>query len=217
MCGRYSITLPVEAVRRYFQVPQLPNLEPRYNVAPTQDAPIVRLDREGNRELAMLRWGLIPWWAKDAKLGNKLINARAESVAGNSSFRDAFQRRRCLVAADGFYEWRKVGKERRPYRIARTDGELLAMAGLWDRWKAPGGERVESFTIVTTDANDLVLPLHDRMPVIIGPADFDAWLAEPRTELLRPYPGELLTAYPVSQRVNSPKNDDPECLTRIPE
>lgn len=212
MCGRYSITLPVEAVRRYFQVPQLPNLPPRYNLAPTQEAPVVRLDREGKRELVMLRWGLVPWWAKDLKIGTKLINARAESIASTRSFRDAFARRRCLVAADGFYEWKKYGRERLPYRITPKEGGLFAMAGLWDRCTSPAGERIESFTIITTDANEVVRPLHDRMPVILDAADFDAWLAAPRADLLRPCPAERLAAHPVSPRVNNPRNDDPDCL-----
>jgi len=219
MCGRYSITTPVEALVRLFRFGgPPPNLPPRYNVAPTQQVPIVRrAPADGERELAQVRWGLIPFWAKDAKIGYSLINARAEGVDTKPSFRAAFKSRRCLIPADGFYEWQKKGGGKQPWRITLKDGEPFAFAGLWERWdKAPDGVPVESCTIVTTSANQLVRPLHDRMPVILAPDDYAAWLGEDEvrevTELLRPYPSEAIRAYPVRTVVNSPKNDGPECI-----
>ena len=164
MCGRYSITTPVEALSRLFRFTgPLPNLRPRYNVAPTQQVPIVRRARDNSaRELAQMRWGLIPFWAKDMSIGYKLINARAEGIDAKPSFREAFKRgRRCLIAADGFYEWEKKGTPKQPWRITLEDGEPFAFAGLWEHWeKAPGGVPVESCTIITTAANALVAKLH---------------------------------------------------------
>jgi putative SOS response-associated peptidase YedK len=216
MCGRYSLTTPVEALRRLFRFEQLPNLAPRYNIAPTQQAPVVRSSGSG-REIVMLRWGLVPSWAKEIA-GAPLINARGESVAEKPSFRNAFAKRRCLVPADGFYEWPvRADGVKQPWRIGRRDGEPFAMAGLWESWRAPGGEDVESFTIVTTAANGDIAPLHDRMPVILATNDHDLWLnaAAPRAEilaLLRPYPANELRAYAVSTRVNKVANDDAACI-----
>src|SRR5437867_2679230 len=204
MCGRYSIVSNFEAVRRLFGVnPNIPNWwAPRSNVAPTEDAPVVRL-RNGERELVQLRWGLIPYWSKDAKIAYSTINAAGETVATKPAFRDAFTRRRCLVATDGFYEWLKLedgGKQ--PYRIVMKDREPFGLAGLWERWK-PGGdaEPLETFTIITTAPNAVCAPIHNRMPVVIAPSDFDAWLtAAPGSEgLLLPFPPELMEAYPVSK------------------
>ena len=220
MCGRYSITTPLEAMLRLFRLSgPLPNIQARYNVAPTQDAPVVRFSADAEeRELAMLRWGLIPSWAKEARIGYKMINARAETVAQKPAFRNAFRHRRCLVPADGFYEWRKLGNDKQPYRITLADGGPFAFAGLWERWQGPDGEAVDSFTIITTEANPLLRPIHDRMPVIIDPAARDMWLnigsevAEAAQQLLRPYPAAAMMAYPVSRRVNKPSNDDEECI-----
>ncbi len=220
MCGRYSITTPAEAMQRVFRFARpLPNLPPRYNVAPTQQVPIVRWVRaNGARDLAQVHWGLIPFWAKDEKIGYKLINARAEGIDAKPSFREAFKHgRRCLIPADGFYEWAKDTKPKQPWRITLEDGGPFAFAGLWERWdKGPDGVPVESCTIITTSANHLVCPLHDRMPVILAPDDYPAWLGEDAVrdvlELLRPYPSEAMRAYPVSTVVNSPKNDGPECV-----
>ena len=220
MCGRYSITTPVEAMQRVFRFAGLlPNLPPRYNVAPTQQVPIVRrAGNDGERELVQVRWGLIPFWAKDASIGYKLINARAEGIAEKPSFREALKRgRRCLIAADGFYEWQKTGGAKQPWRITLKDGEPFAFAGLWERWeKAPDGVPVESCTIITTSANQLVRPLHDRMPVILAPDDYPAWLGEDAVrevaELLRPYPSEAMHAYRISTAVNNVKNEGPECV-----
>ena len=216
MCGRYCLTTAPEAIRRLCKVTSpLPNLPARYNIAPTQDVTVVRPAKEGQgRELALLRWGLVPRWADSPKIGYRMINARAETVATKPAFRAAFRARRCLIPADGFYEWRKEGTQKQPYRIGRQDGEVFALAGLWEHWQGPDGEVIDSCTIIVTAANDLLRPIHDRMPVILDPADFDVWLeggpeaANAAAALLRPYPSGALAAYPVSTRVNSPKNDD---------
>ncbi len=214
MCGRYSLTTPVDALVNLFLVEQRPNLRPRYNIAPTDDVPIVRLDREGRRELRLVRWGLVPFWAKDLKIGARMINARAETVATQGAFKEAFQRRRCLVLADGFYEWlKKPDGKRQPYHYTVADGGAFAFAGLWERWRGPDDAVVRSCTIITTDSNSLVAEVHDRMPVILDPADYATWLAEPSVELLRPFPAERMRALAVSDRVNSVKNDDVLCLS----
>lgn len=224
MCGRYSLTTTVEEMRRLLGIiGPLPNLPPRYNIAPTQSVPVVRLDGSGARSLAQLRWGLVPSWAKDLEIGAKLINARGETIADKPSFRDAFKKRRCLVPADGFYEWQQRPGGKLPYRIGLEGGApeampLFAFAGLWERWdKATDGKPVESCTIVTTDANALLRPIHERMPVILAPEDYARWLAPETTRaeaeaLLRTYPADAMIAYPVSTRVNSVRNDDPGCI-----
>ncbi len=221
MCGRYSITTPAETLSRLFRFAgPLPNLRPRYNVAPTQQVPVVRRARgDGERELAQVRWGLIPFWAKDEKIGYRLINARAEGIAEKPSFRSALKMRRCLVPADGFYEWQATPGRKVPWRITLEDGGPFAFAGLWERWeKAPDGVPVESCTIITTAANALVAKLHDRMPIILAPETYSAWLGEDSAAapellaLLTPFPPDAMRAYPVSTVVNSPKNDTPECV-----
>ena len=227
MCGRYSLTTPEEAVRRLFAYEGPPrNLAPRYNIAPTQEAPVVRAGRDGGRELALLRWGLIPAWARDPAIGSRLINARIESAARKPSFRDALRRRRCLVVADGFYEWGGEGPNRRPYRVRRRDGLPFAFAGLWERWQGPVEGKpavLETFTILTTRANALVAPIHDRMPVIVDPAAYEAWLDAETTPpaavlpLLVSVPAEPFEIYPVSARVNNPRNDDAGCIAPVEE
>lgn len=223
MCGRYTITTPLEAIQRLFRVPERPNLGPRYNVAPTQDVPIVRRPPDGApdaRQLAAARWGLIPFWAKEAAIGNRLINARADGVADKPAFRDSFAKRRCLVVADGFYEWQKTDGRRQPWRIVLASREPFGFAGLWAAWTNPDGERVESCTIVTTDANALVAPIHDRMPVILDPADFDAWLdgeRETALGLLRPFDPAAMAAWPVDPRVGNVRNDDPGLIEPLPQ
>ena len=220
MCGRYLLTSPVDLLRQLFRFMERPNLGPRYNIAPTQEVPIVRLTREGDRpELIMARWGLVPYWADDLKIGNRLINARAETVERTPAFREAYQRRRCLVPADGFYEWRKEGRQRQPLLIRRRDQEPFALAGLWERWKQPDGQILRSCTIATCPANALVAEVHDRMPVILAENDHARWLDPAQGDgraLLRPCPAEWLEALPVSPRVNSPAHDDPECLAPPP-
>jgi putative SOS response-associated peptidase YedK len=216
MCGRYSITTAPEAIRRLFKaVGALPNFPPRYNAAPTQDLPVVRLGRDGSRELTLLRWGLIPSWADDPGSGYKMINARAATVAERPAFRTAFRRRRCLVPADGFYEWKPVDGGKQPYRITMEDGAPFAMAGLWEWWRK-GEQRIESFTIIVTAANELCRQIHDRMPVILHPDAWDAWLTAADTKaptaLLQPFPASQMTMYAVSRRVGDVKNDDPELI-----
>jgi putative SOS response-associated peptidase YedK len=222
MCGRYTLRTNLHDVAEAFDVPVQLELPLRYNIAPTQDVAAVRFDAEqGQRELGLLSWGLIPSWAKDKKIASKLINARGETVAEKPSFRSAFTKRRCLIVADGFYEWQKLaGGKKQPYYIHFKDDAPFAFAGLWESWNGEG-EAVESCTIITTSANDVMQPLHDRMPVILSAADYDSWL-DPTfkdkaalKELLKPCPADWLETYPVSTRVNNPKHDEPACLERI--
>jgi len=217
MCGRYSITTPVEAMRALFRfVGPPPNLAPRYNAAPTQALPVVRRDgADDERSLAMLHWGLIPSWARDEKIASRLINARAETLADKPSFRSAFAKRRCLVPADGFYEWRNEKGRKQPYRIRRPDGSVFAFAGLWESWSGKP-DPVETFTIVTTEAAPSIAAIHPRMPVILPEAAYRIWL-DPTADrhrlqdLLRPYDGPL-ESYAVGSRVNTPATDDPSCF-----
>ncbi|WP_236024816.1 SOS response-associated peptidase [Arenibaculum pallidiluteum] len=230
MCGRYTLTKPVDELARVFGFPERPNLPPRYNVAPTQPVPVVRLsageDGAPGRHLALLRWGLVPHWAEDVSIGNRMINARGESLLEKASFREAARRRRCLVLADGFYEWKQEGGRKQPYRIVMRDRGPFALAGLWERWRGPKGapldQPLETVTIVTTAANALLRPLHDRMPVILGPEDRDAWLdparaAEDALALVRPCPDDWLELYPVDPRVNSVRNEDEGCIRPLAE
>jgi putative SOS response-associated peptidase YedK len=218
MCGRYLMTSPVDALRQLFRFEQRPNLMPRYNVAPTDEMPIGRRSKDGGRELATMRWGLIPYWAKDKSIGYRTINARADSLELKPAFRDAYRKRRCLVLADGFYEWRREGKAKQPFLIRLKTGQPFAFAGLWEFWVSPAQEEVRSFTIITTDPNELVAPLHNRMPAILDPEVYDLWL-DPRLPLragtLAPCPAEWLEAVPVSTRVNNVKHDDPECIVPV--
>lgn len=220
MCGRYSLTTAPEAMRRLFRVKSpLPNIPARYNVAPRQDMPVVRLTNGSQRELALLRWGLIPFWAKDEKIGYRTINARAETVDVKPAFRAAFRARRCLVPADGFYEWRKENGKKRPFSIVSKGAELMAFAGLWEHWRSPKTQEViDTFTIIVTEANELLRRIHDRMSMILHPVEYDAWLGgSPSTAqaLLRPFPSDELNAYSVSTRVNNPANDDAACIDPI--
>ena len=228
MCGRYALAVPPELAEIFRELLGLHGaleLEARYNIAPTQDAPIVRArgDRH-NRDLDLARWGLVPHWSKDTKIGARTINARSETAATKPAFRDPFRLRRCLVPASGFYEWKSVPgqRQKQPYYIHATGGGLLAFAGLWDRWRGPGGEHVVSFTILTTEPNELVRPLHDRMPVILPAEHFERWLdpelrdVEALEPLLVPASGEVLELRPVSPRVNKPEHDDPACIAAVP-
>jgi len=217
MCGRFTLTATPEALNLLF--PSLFDhlaIEPHYNVAPSQNVLAVRLNPEsGNPEAVRLRWGLVPSWADDLKIGYKLINARVETASTKPAFRSAFKHRHCLVLADGFYEWRKK-TDKQPFHIRLKAGRPFAFAGLWERWKQDD-KAVESCTILTTDANAAVQPLHDRMPVILDPARYQDWLAAGdgagALDYLLPYPAEEITAVAVSQHVNSPRNNGPECLT----
>ncbi|MFM9994227.1 MAG: SOS response-associated peptidase [Phycisphaerales bacterium] len=220
MCGRYTCLFTWKQLQRLMRLTGLPEDEllPRFNVAPTQFAPAVRQSAGGARTGALLRWGLVPSWADDPSIGSRLINARGETVAEKPSFRSAFRARRCLIPVSGFYEWKAVEdqKAKRPFWIGRADREPFALAGLWERW-TKGAEPVESFTIITTTPNALMAKLHDRMPVIVDPGDYDRWLdpgADPSSlsALIRPNEPEEFEAYPIGTRVNSPKNDDPSLL-----
>jgi putative SOS response-associated peptidase YedK len=222
MCGRFALYSDPPTLARQFGAEAPADLRPRYNVAPTQTIPIVRQVEEG-RQFALARWGLIPRWAKEMDTGYSTINARAETVATKPAFRSAFRYRRCLVPADGFYEWQAVpgSRVKQPYFIGLRDQEPMALAGLWERWQSPQEDELESCSIIVTDANDLMRPIHDRMPVILDPADWNAWLnpdagdLDVLQDLLRPFPAEAMAARPVSTRVNSPRNDVPECLETL--
>lgn len=219
MCGRFGLSTPAKVLRDYFDLAEEPSLFPRFNIAPTQPVAVVTQPAgEAHRVLTTMRWGLIPSWAKDQSIGSRMINARAESVAEKPAYRSPLKRRRCLVPADGFYEWQKHGTRKQPVFFRMRDGAPFAFAGLWDRWKSPDGEAVDSFTILTTSANEIVKPAHDRMPVILAPDNFNAWLDPALHDehavvpLLVPFSPDLMTAYPVSTLVNSPANDDPKCI-----
>lgn len=222
MCGRFTLFAPGNVLARMFGIEDAPVLAPRYNIAPSQPVVSVRVAPDGGgREFAPLRFGLIPSWSKDPSIGDRLINARAETVSVKPSFRSAFRRRRCLVPADGFYEWRRTPGRKQPHYIAFRDGRPFAIASLWERWEGPDGSAVETCALITTAANDVVSPIHDRMPVILDPKDFDLWLDpeakanESLTSLLRPFPAEDMTAFPVGFRVNDPKVDSPACIVPL--
>lgn len=221
MCGRFTLNASPQDVARLFELPKVPPVAPRFNIAPTQQVIAVRLEGSGSRrELAELHWGLIPFWAESTKGAARMINARSETAATRPAFRAAFRKRRCLLPASGFYEWRRRDGRKEPYYICRRDRAPFALAGLWERWHKGDAPAVESCTVLTTEANALVRPLHDRMPVIIAPEDFGRWLdpeaeAESLGALLRPCPEEALTTYPVSRLVNSPKNDDPQLIEPV--
>lgn len=220
MCGRYLLYTSTDTLARAFGLDPAdrPNLEPRYNVAPTQDVPIVRAEA-GRRRLDRARWGLVPSWAKDAGIGAKLINARSETVAEKPAFRRAFAARRCLVPADGFYEWTTEGKAKQPWLIAPLTEGPIAFAGLFEDWRAPAGETIRSCTILTTDANADIAHLHHRMPVILPPDAYDRWLTAPAAAahgLLMPAPAGSLTARRVDPRVNAVRNDDAGLIAPAP-
>ncbi|UCD46874.1 MAG: SOS response-associated peptidase [Deltaproteobacteria bacterium] len=219
MCGRFTLFDTAASLAEAFEVAEVPSLSPRYNIAPSQAVAAVRIPPSGGaREVVLLRWGLIPSWAKDPSLGDRMINARAETAAGKPAFRSAIRRRRCLVPASGFYEWKRTNGRKQPYYIRRPDGKPFAFAGLWESWEGPGQAAVESCTILTTSANELLLPIHDRMPVIVSPADYDLWLSpevrdpEELARLFRPCPPEEVTAFPVGTAVNNPKTDSPQLI-----
>ena len=221
MCGRYTITIDADSAREDLGIVQMPaDFTPRFNVAPTQ--PIAVVADANTRAAEWMRWGLIPSWAKDPSIGSKLINARAETVNEKPSFRAAFAKRRCLILADGFYEWQKgAGAKGRsqPYYFRREDGKPFAFAGLWEFWKSPEGEPIRSATIITTAANDLVRPVHERMPVMLSGDDLWAWL-EGASEsdllaLLKPYPPEQMMRFPVSPMVNRPEYDRPDLIAQV--
>lgn len=221
MCGRYTLSTPGERLAEVFDVPERLELEPRFNIAPTQTAPvIVAAEEKAKRTLRELRWGLIPFWAEEPSIGNRMINARAETVDEKPAYRDSFAARRCLVPADGFYEWRRSGRHKQPHFFSRGDGEPFAIAGIWARWSR-GAEPIESYALITTEANATVAPIHDRMPVVLGEADWSLWLDHGTVDvallkkMLRPAAADLLTEYPVSTYVNSPANDSSRCVEAL--
>ena len=229
MCGRFTLIAWDEVERRFLPVgsgmeiirERFADTGPqRYNIAPTQDVITITGDGEVNAAQFM-RWGLVPSWAKDISIGNRMINARAETLAERPSFRVAFRRRRCLVVADSFYEWKRDGRKRTPMRISLESGELFGFAGLWESWKSPEGRRIQSCTIVTTEANEFLAPIHNRMPVILSQDAEPMWLdpdvqdTDALSELLKPYPSDLMKAYEVSSVVNSAANDVPECIVPV--
>ena len=214
MCGRYELHSHPTAIALAFGLARAPDVHARYNIAPMTDVPVIRVNVEGRRELVRMRWGLVPRWAKDPSIGARMINARAETLAAKPSFRTAYRRHRCLLPANGFYEWREVSAappHKEPLHIGMKDGALFALAGLCERWLSADGDVVDSCTIVTTDANALVRAFHDRMPVIVAPDRYGEWLDPARAEadaLLAPYPADAMLCFPVSTRVNSVRNDD---------
>jgi putative SOS response-associated peptidase YedK len=223
MCGRYTLSDPGDLLTDLgVEVPGEVGFRPRYNIAPTQAVAAVRnAPHGGNRELWLLHWGLIPSWAKDHTIGNRMINARSETVAEKPSFRNAFKRRRCLILTDGFYEWVKVGKAKQPHHIHLQGGRPFVFAGLWEHWTKGQAGPIESCTILTTESNEKLRPLHHRMPVILHRKDWDLWL-DPSMEdpaallpLLKPYPDDEIEYRAVSQLVNNPRNDVPECLNPV--
>ena len=211
-----------QLIQKYFDTTDEVDWEPRYNIAPSQSAGIIRQDRaKPERRFLLARWGLIPYWAKDPSIGYKLINARSETVTGKPAFREAFESRRCLIPADGFYEWRRAGNTKQPFHFGLQDDSLFAFAGLWDCWTDARGQMVESCSILTTTPNSLLADVHDRMPVILNPEHYDLWLdpgfrrVDALKEMLNPFDATLMRRYPVSTRVNFVKNDDPECAAAL--
>jgi len=223
MCGRFALKAPPAEIMRRFGVDAVPELAPRYNIAPTQQILIIRhpwQQAEAKLETAQVKWGLLPSWAKDVSMAAKLANARGETVAEKPAFRSAFRRMRCLIPADGFYEWEATPSGKQPWFIRMKAGGLLAFAGLWEHWQGPNSAPIETATIITTNANALVRPVHDRMPVILQPADYAAWLGAKTTmedlkALLKPLPTDLMERYRVSRLMSNARNEGEECIRSI--
>lgn len=222
MCGRYTLTADANELAVYFGLDSAPELTPRFNIAPTQQVPIIRLVPSLGRRMNLVRWGLIPSWAKDKRIGNRLINARADTVAEKPAFRSALRQRRCLIPADGFYEWHQSGSQKQPYWIGFEGRTIFAFAGLWEHWQPRDtGELLESCSIITTEANPVVAKIHGRMPVILAQEDYDTWLDPQMTDpatasgLLQPYSKADMIAYAVSRNVNNPRNDEQELLAPV--
>lgn len=219
MCGRYRLSRRKQIIAEHFEADPF-DWEPRYNIAPSQPVPVIRQNADWKRELSLLRWGLIPSWATDASIGFKTINARSETITTTPSFSDPFRMRRCLIPADGFYEWKRNGKAKQPFCFEVGDGEMFAFAGLWDKWIDPQGKPVESCTIITTTPNSHLTDIHDRMPVILPSGAYASWLnpamRDTRVALawLVPYAGAM-RRYPVSTRINQVQNDDPDCAKAV--
>lgn len=225
MCGRYVLKAPLDELLVHFGLDAAPDLEtaalaPRYNIPPGTDIPVIRRSPEGRRLLHLLRWGLVPHWARDATIGAKLNNARGESVAEKPSFRDAFRRRRCLIPASGFYEWQTIGKTKQPFYFSAADGAPFALGGLWESWRTPEGGLLRTTCVITTGANGVMAPVHDRMPVIVPRERWEDWLAAPAdtiVDLVAPCPDTLLHAWPVDRRVSRTAEDDPALIAALEE
>ena len=223
MCGRYRLSRRKQLVEEYFDTESDEReWTPRYNIAPSQPVPVIRQNpKEPRRELSLMRWGLIPSWAKDASVAARMINARSETAGTKPAFRDPLTNRRCLIPADGFYEWQRTGKVKQPYCFEVNDGELFAFAGIWDRWTDPNRNAVETFSILTTSPNAVTSAVHDRMPVILDRDSYDMWLdpglrdVTTASELLKPCDAQLMRCYPISTRINHVANDDQECSAPI--
>jgi putative SOS response-associated peptidase YedK len=225
MCGRVRLSSDVSEIKLVFSIPPhrpTPNFPPSWNVAPTDPLPVVRYDAKAReRSLDVLLWGLVPFWAKDIKVGFANINAKAEGIENRPAFREAFQRRRCLVPIDNFYEWKKTPTGKQPYAISLADHGLMALAGIWENWRSPADEWVRSFTIITTTPNELCAELHNRMRVVLGPEMWPGWLGEEPADagrlkaMLAPYPPEEMTCWPVSPRVGNVKNNDMSLIEPI--
>lgn len=219
MCGRYELHTHPAAIALAFGLLEPPALAPRYNIAPTQPVPIVRRRADGTRECVDMRWGLVPRWAKDPAIGVKMINARAETIAEKPSFRTAFNHHRCLIPADGFYEWKATPAGKQPVHVGRKDGAPFGFAGLFERWLGADGSVLDTCTILTTTANELLRPIHARMPVIVAPENYARWLdaANPDViDLFAPFPSDAMTWHPVSTRVNAVRNDDASLIAPVP-
>ncbi len=216
MCGRFALKAPPAELIKRFNLDECADLKPRYNIPPGTEIAAIRQSPEGKRVLHLLRWGLVPHWAKDPSIGNKLNNARGESVAEKPSFREAFKRRRCLIPAEGFYEWQTQGKAKRPYYISLKTGQLMAMAGLWESWKSPEGDFLRTCCVITTEPNAVMEPIHDRMPVIIAEEAWARWLSGPVEDvepLIRPYLAEKMQAWAVDRRVSKAADDDADMIS----
>jgi putative SOS response-associated peptidase YedK len=220
MCGRFAQRSDPKKLAREFKVAELPKVEARYNIAPTQNILSVVESADG-RAMKLFKWGLIPSWAKDTAMGARLINARSETVEEKPAFREAFKKRRCIIPADGFYEWQRTEGRKQPFFFQLKDESPFGFAGLWERWQGVGGEAIDSCTILTTEANDVLRPIHDRMPVILHLGDYELWLDEDARkremlrDLLRPYPAEEMVSYPVSTAINSPQNQGAALIERM--
>ena len=218
MCGRFALKTPPRSIQAHFSLPEAFNLSPRYNISPSQKIAVVRhLPDKNFRQLDMLHWGLVPHWSKDIKIGYKMINARGETLAQKPSFRSALKKRRCLIVADGFFEWKKLGRDKQPFLVQLAGGAVFGFAGLWEFWNNPAGDRIESCTIITTSPNELLRDIHDRMPVILHPEKYTPWLRNSTPErslqqLLVPYPAAEMEIYRVSSLVNNPENDSLSCI-----
>jgi putative SOS response-associated peptidase YedK len=222
VCGRYRLSRRKRVIEEYFNAVAEEEWTPRYNIAPTQPVPVIRQNpKEPVRELSIIRWGLIPSWARDSSGAAKMINARSETAGSKPAFRDALKSRRCLIPADGFYEWQRTAKSKQPFCFEVNDGQSFAFAGLWDRWKSPDGTWIRTCSILTTTPNAVTSPVHDRMPVILDPDSYDLWLdpgmtdVEAATDLLKPCDAQLMRRYPVSTRINHVTNDDQACSAPV--